>query len=340
MHLDAGFVAEFSHLLRDLSGQPWVGNAMEGVLDFVTQPDGSVLGLPASVESFGIVYNRDVIEGAIGEFDSSTINTVDEFVRLLVSLETAGVNSIITTPSLDWSLGFHLMNKFLATQAEDLETNLAFLDSLLDGTANLYQNPRFTEWMQVLDIMLEHSMSAHAPLDPQFDDGIINLADGNVAMWFQGNWIYPPMHAVNPQGNFGFMPVPMSNNPNDFANRRISVDVPQFWVVDQYLSTPEQQEAALTFINWMVSSTEGQYHTAMHLGLAPVMYGANYAPQDPLTLDMISYLERGEALPWVVSYFSSGLLTVTGAGVQQYALDMITAQELATIIENAFLNLD
>jgi raffinose/stachyose/melibiose transport system substrate-binding protein len=336
MHLDAGFVAEFENYIRDLSDQPWVQVAMDGVLDFVTRPGGRIMGLPASVEGFGIVYNRDVVSGALGNFNTQGIRTLNDFVSFIDQLEAAGVDAIITTPSLDWSLGFHLMNKFLATQAEDLAVNMAFLNSLLGGTADLYNNVRFQNWMDMLDVMLERNSHAHAPMDPLFDDGVINLADGAVAMWFQGNWIAPPMAGVNPDGNFGFIPVPMSNDANDFANRRISIDVPQFWVVDQHLSTPEQQEAALYFLNWMATSPAGQYHSAMHLGLAPVMYGARYVPQDTLSIAMVDYLERGEALPWVISYFSSGLLTVTGGGVQQYALGLIDARQLATIIEDAF----
>ena len=339
MHLDAGFVAEFEAYIRDLSDQPWISLAMDGVLDFVTRPGGRVMGLPASVEGFGIVYNRDKVADALGTFDTQSIRTRDQFVDFIHQLEDAGVDAIITTPSLDWSLGFHLMNKFLATQEEGLDANLAFLNQLLAGEADLYQNERFQNWMEILDVMLEYNVSANAPLDPQFDDGVINLADGNVAMWFQGNWIAPPMQAVNPDGNFGFLPVPMSNDPTDFANRRISIDVPQFWVVDQHLSTPEQQEAALYFLNWMVTSPAGQYHSAIQLGLAPVMHGSAYVPADSLSIAMVDYLERGEALPWVISYFSSGILTITGGGVQQYALGLIDAQELAHIIEEAFANL-
>jgi raffinose/stachyose/melibiose transport system substrate-binding protein len=221
-----------------------------------------------------------------------------------------------------------------------LEGNLVFLDQLLDGTANLYQNERFQNWMAFMDVMLEYNSSANAPLDPQFDDGVSQLADGHVAMWFQGNWIAPPMAGFNPDGNFGFLPVPMSNDPNDFANRRMSIDVPQFWVVDAHVSTEEEQEAALTFLNWMATSRTGQYHSAMHLGLAPIIYGAAYVPQDSLSIVMVDYLERGEALPWVISYFSSGILTVTGGGVQQYALGLIDAQDLARIIEDAFISLN
>ena len=143
MHLDAGFVAEFENYIRDLSDQPWVNIAMDGVLDFVTRPGGRILGLPASVEGFAIVYNRDVMEAALGSFDPNSIRTLDQFVDLLDRLEAAGVNSILATPALDWSLGFHLANKFLATQVEDLDGNLAFLESLLNGTANLYYNERF-----------------------------------------------------------------------------------------------------------------------------------------------------------------------------------------------------
>ena len=340
MHLDAGFVPEFENYIRDLSDQPWVNVAMDGVLDFVTRPGGRILGLPASVEGFGIVYNRDVVNAALPGFDTQSIRTLDQFVDFINALEAAGANAILTTPSLDWSLGFHLMNKFLATQSEDLAPNMAFLDQLLAGQVDLMQNQRFLNWMDMLDVMLEYNAHAHAPMDPQFDDGVIRLADGDVAMWFQGNWIAPPMAGVNPDGNFGFIPVPMSNDPNDFANRRMSIDVPQFWVVDEHLSTDEQQEAALYFLNWMATSESGQYHSAMHLGLAPVMYGARYVPQDTLSIAMVDYLERGEALPWVISYFSSGLLTITGGGVQQYALGLIDAQELARIIEDAFADLN
>jgi len=340
MHIDAGFVPELEPQIRDLSDQPWISRAMDGTLDFATREDGRILGMPASVEGFGIVYNRDVIRSVIADFDPQDIRSVDDFVALLDTLEAADVNSMLATPSLDWSLGFHLMNAFLATQSEDLDENLEFLDGLLNGTVDLYQNDRFQAFMDILRIMFAYNMFAETPLDPQFDDGIVNLADGNVAMWFQGNWIHPPMYGVNPDGDYGFLPVPMSNNSDDFANRRISVDVPQFWVVDEYLSNPEQQEAALTFLDWMVSSQEGQYHSAMSLGLAPVMDGANYIPQDPLSIAMVDYLERGEALPWVISYFSGGILTTTGGGVQQYALGLITAEELATIIEDAFEALD
>ena len=340
MHLDAGFVPEFENYIRDLSDQPWVNIAMDGVLDFVTRPGGRIMGLPASVESFGIVYNRDVVSAALPGFDTQAIRTLDQFVDFMNQLETADADAILATPSLDWSLGFHLMNKFLATQSEDLGVNMAFLEQLLNGQVSLMQNERFQNWMEFMDVMFEFNAHSHAPMDPQFDDGIIRLADGDVAMWFQGNWIAPPMAGVNPAGNFGFIPVPMSNNPNDFANRRISIDVPQFWVIDEHMSTPEQIEGGLYFLNWMATSQTGQYHSAMHLGLAPVMHGARYVPADTLSVAMINYLERGESLPWIISHFSSGLLTITGGGVQQYSLGLIDAQQLATIIENAFADLN
>ena len=339
MHLDAGIVPEFENYIRDLSDQPWVNIAMDGVLDFVTRPGGRILGLPASVESFGIVYNRDVVSAALPGFNTQTIRTLNQLIDFMNQLEAASTNAILATPSLDWSLGFHLMNKFLATQSEDLDVNMAFLNQLLNGNVDLMQNERFQNWMNFMDVMFEFNAHSHSPMEPQFDDGIIRLADGDVAMWFQGNWIAPPMTGVNPQGDFGFIPVPMSNNPNDFANRRISIDVPQFWVIDEHMSTPEQIEGGLYFLNWMTTSPTGQYYSAMHLGLAPVMYGAAYVPQDTLSIAMLDYLERGESLPWIISYFASGLLTITGGGVQQYSLGLIDAQELAHIIETAFAEL-
>ncbi|MCL1996998.1 MAG: ABC transporter substrate-binding protein [Defluviitaleaceae bacterium] len=340
MHLDAGFVPEFENYIRDLSDQPWVANAMTGVLNFVTRADGRVMGMPASLEGFGFVYNRAAVQAALGNFDTSTIRTRDQLQAFFQDLEAAGQNAIITTPSLDWSLGFHFMNKFLATQSQDFHENLAFLDTLLRGTANLYSNARYQEWLNMLDLMLEYNSNAHAPMDPQFDDGVMALADGDVAVWFQGDWINSAMQAFNPDGDFGFLPVPMSNDPNDFANRSISIDVPQYWVVDQHLSTPEQQDAALYFLNWMVSSQTGQRFAAQYLELVSAFYGSEYSSVDPLSIALVDYMERGDSLSWIISYFPNGILTITGGYVQQYSLGLIDRVGLTQGIERAFYELD
>ena len=65
----------------DLSGEKWLAEA-EG---YTTQINGKTYSFPLCIEGRGIIYNKKVIEEALGEtFDPESITTLDEFKGGLV----------------------------------------------------------------------------------------------------------------------------------------------------------------------------------------------------------------------------------------------------------------
>lgn len=336
-HMAPYIVFEFDDTSRDLRDELFVSLADEGTLDPVTRADGRVVGMPSSVEGFGFIYNLDVIEAALGRtFDASVIRTIGDVRAVFEELEAAGQPALIIS-NLGWSMGWHFANKFLASQSTSYEDNLRFLEALVAGEVDLYSNPRYQGWLEMFRLMSEFNVSAHAPLDPDYDDGIMALADGDVAFWFQGNWTYPVLNQTSPGVTYGFMPVPLSNDPQDFGNSHISVGVPHYFVIDASQNSLEQQEAAMTFLHWMIQNPTGQHHMVNELALIPVFDGFDIVPDDALATSIMAYSAQGNTMAWIMGQAPPGMGDAVWAYMQQYMLGLIDAQTMTRGIEDFFI---
>lgn len=324
------FLSEFDVMkdkLADLSDQEWVQRANPGTLDYVTV-DGKVYGLPMSIEAFGLLYNKKVLDQAVGgSFDPSTIKTRDDLKALFEKIEATGASAVHITP-VDWSLGAHFTNVFMANEAEDHAGRLQFMDNLKNGQVDLAQDKIFNSWLDTFDLMIEHNSDKAAPLAAQYDDAPVLLADGQVGMWFMGNWAYTQIKEIDPEGEYGFLPVPISNDPSDFGNTRISVGVPEYWTVDASQSTPEEQQASKDFLNWLVSSEKGQDYYVNQFGFLPAYNNFSTKPTDPASTSVLSYTESGQTLEWMNSYYPPDAFPAMATSLQKYLSKQIDRAQL------------
>ncbi|NLZ82328.1 MAG: extracellular solute-binding protein, partial [Clostridiales bacterium] len=73
---------ELKAYLADLSDLTFLGNVAENMEDEI---DGKVVGIPYTMEGFGVVYNKSLVpEGSVTDYDS--------FVKMLKDQKAAGVN--------------------------------------------------------------------------------------------------------------------------------------------------------------------------------------------------------------------------------------------------------
>ncbi len=341
LHLPPEFMHEFEDKLLDLSGEPFEELAMEGTLDFVKRSDGRLLGMPATVEGFGFIYNKAAIEEALGEeFHSEDIRTIDALEELFIKLEEAeGIDPIHVSP-IGWSIGRHFPNVFLAGQSEDYQGNVEFVEDLIAGNVDLADNEVYQGWLETFQLMTRFNTNKNAPLDPNYDDGMMDLADGNVGLWFMGDWAYVSLSEINPDGEYGFMPVPISNNPDDFGNNSLSIDVPQFWSIDAEQSTEEEQEAAKEFLNWMISSETGQQHFVNELNLMPIFKNMDLRPEGSLSLSMMDFLENEDTMPWIINGISPTIIDEVSEPLLRYMTGDIDIDEVTETIQSFFRSLD
>lgn len=324
-------VSEFGDKLLDVSSHPLLQQVQEGSYDVVTK-DGKVLGFPLTVEAFGILYNKNVLdEVAGGEFDPSTINSRSSLEELYKQIEATGKGAVDICP-LDWSLGAHLTNLAFAPQGEK-QVALDLLDSLKAGSANLKDNEVFNGWLDTFDMLKEHNISKNSPLAATYDEGVLHLAEGDTATWFQGNWTLPMLQEINPEVEIGMLPYPVSDDPEDYGNTQISVGVPLYLSVDASQSTEEQQAGALDFINWFFTSEAGQKIYVEDMKLIPIYDNVTLTPGDYLSQSISSYLKAGKTLDWINIYYPGDGGAAMGASMQKYLDGNISREELAAEFE-------
>lgn len=317
-HVEGINILKIKDKLLDLTAESWVPNAMEGTLDMATV-DGMTLGMPVTVEGFGIIYNQAVCDKAVGgTFDPASIKTRSDLADLMNKIEATGVKAIHVSP-MDWSLGAHLSNVMFSSQAGNSGDRHKFLESMKAGEVKLADNAVFNGWLETFDLMLAHNNIKDAPLDAQYENGPVYLASGEVGLWFMGNWAYPQLKEIDAEGQYGYLPVPISDNAADYGNAHISVGVPMNWCVDKSQNTPEQQEAAKKFLSWLVNDAKGQDYLVNQFKFIPVFKNIELEATDPLASSIQSYLAAGNTLEWMNNFYPADGWANMGASLQKYA---------------------
>jgi len=331
--LDAGQIELMQEKILDLSNEKWIDDAAAGNLAFGTMSDGSVVAFPFTVEGYAFIYNGAVLDAA--SVDPASIKTLDDLKSAFEAIAATGVEPITISP-MDWSLGAHYLTISYTVQATDYPGVVAWLDDLAAGEVALIENDGFNGLMDTFDLMKENNMEKGDPLAPTYEQGPESLGLGEVGFWFMGNWAWPQISSFDTaDGDYGFIPVPISNNADDYGNGRITVSPTKYITVDKEQNSEAQQAAALAFLDWLVYEPSGQDALVNKCSCIPAFSNITLAPEDPLAHSIISYMSEGKTLPMALSV-PPDHWSVLGASMQKYLADQIDRAGLAGEIEAYF----
>ncbi|MEY4040193.1 MAG: hypothetical protein RLZZ52_1061 [Actinomycetota bacterium] len=323
--------------VMDWSGQPLAELAAEGTLD-VANIDGKQVGIPVTAEAFGLLYNKAVLDKA--GVDPAKIKTRSELQKAFDAVAATGVSPMHFS-GLWWSLGAHFTNIYHTNAAENADGRMAILDQLKAGTYGLASDPVFNNWLDTFDLLKANTIDSATIADTDYDLGVENLATGQSAFWFMGNWAEPNLLTTTPDGEFGIMPVPTSDTAGAYGNDSISVGVPFYVMIDTEQSTPAQQEAAVKLLTWFLTTPEGQAHWAGPvedggMNFIPVYSGFTVQPTTYMAQEIAKYIADGKTLQWVNSAYPSGLQEAYGAAAQKYYDGKIDRAQFAAELEAAW----
>lgn len=335
--VDAGDVKKFQDKALNLTGEKWVQDAIPGSLDMATLDDGTVVGFPFAVEGYGLIYNKKVLEKALGgSFDPSSVRIRKELKAFFEQLKGAGVEPLVISP-LDWSLGAHFFAIAYAAQSPDPKKVNEFLQDLRAGKVDLAQNSVVNGLLDTFDVMREYNIDRDDPLSGTYDRGSYLLGTGEVAMWFMGNWAWPQLSELDPEGEYGFLPVPINDNPGDYGNSQIPVGATKFLILDKEQSSEAEQKAAKDFLNWLVYDAKGQDMLVNKLSIIPAFKNVTLEPKDPLARSILQYVREGKILQFVLD-LPADHWRMVGAFMQKYLGNAISREELLDEIENYWKN--
>lgn len=335
--LEAGDVLKLTDKLMDLSELKCVPYAAAGTTEDVTV-EGSLYGVPANIQAYGLLYNKAVITEIMGtDFDVESIQTTDDFVQVCEKIQAAGVTPMAVSP-FDWNLGNHWFTQIYAGQSAQAADRDAFITELKAGNVKLTDNAVFNDYRKTFDTFMEYNYYKENPMETVADGNEKQaqlLATGQVAFWFHGNWAAANIRTLDEEGEYGLIPVPLSDkNAANFG--KICTLVPGYFCVEKSTTTEEQQNAAMEFVNWLIMSEEGQQYV-IQCGNIPAYTNNEAEITESVSRSVVEYTTSGETFPMYVKFPSDHYASV-GAAMQKYLAGQQNADEMAAEIESYWLS--
>lgn len=293
MMMDHPDVSDYQEYLLDLSGSDW---AATGGNVYGLKINDALYGFPFCVEAVGMVYNAQAIEDITGEpFDRKQYTTNEAFQVLLQKLVDGGMETPIAVNKDDWSLASHLFGQLYCLRGDGSESDsLSFVDQLKAGSIDLAADADFNAMMDTIDTLLKYNINAADPLSASYDLNAEYLAEGSVAFWPNGSWasgIYDTTDKI------GIMPMPI-NTENPTLSQKLIAGASKMLVVDASASTLEQQQAAKTFLSWLVSSAAGQKFMVDQSGMIVAFDNVPMTESAPLSISAYSFVRDNATTYW------------------------------------------
>lgn len=325
--LDGGDVPKLKAKYLDLSKEKWVKDVAAGLLADCTY-DKKIMVFPATVEGYGFIYNKNVLDKA--GVNPDKIKTLVEFKTACEKIKAIGVDPLVIG-EMDWNLGAHFLTIAYSIQNKNSADNAKFLADLKAGKVNLIDNKGFNGLMDTFDVMKSYNANKNEPLSAIYEKCAEMLAKGQIGFWFMGTWVWPMLKVFDTTNdNFGYIAVPISNNITDYGNDALPIGVTKLIGIDKSQNSKKQQDAAKKFLNWLYFSKSGQEILVNKAGVLTAFKNVP-TPKDPLNKSLKEFMDSGRVLQFIV--LPADHWKQTGASMQKYLANVIDRKGLAKEIE-------
>ncbi|WP_066365291.1 ABC transporter substrate-binding protein [Neobacillus fumarioli] len=323
-------VHKYKDVGMDLSNEKWNAETTYALKD----ANGKVIGFPFAVEGMGLVYNQKVVEKATGgKFDPFSVNTQDKLKALLDKIKASGVQYPVSYQTEFWSVGNHYSSLFLD---QDSDPNV-ILDKLKAGKMDLTKNAVWNGYYDTLNLLTSKTYNKYGdrPLGQYYDAAHVAVGKGDSAILFNGDWAFDSLKAVAGD-NFGFMPVPVDNNPDNPLNNKIAVGPTQVLVINKK-ATKAQQDAAKKFLNWLVYNQAGQDFIVNKAQIISAFKNNPNKVTNPLGVAISNAIAQNKTMPFSTNYINpSDWSTIIGPEVQKYIGKQESRKDLAKFLESYY----
>lgn len=304
---------QLSAYLEDLSDLSFIGDITEGMTDEI---DNKVVGIPFTLEGFGLTYNKNAI-------DPSTITDTDSFIEMMKAASDDGSVGFGLSQESYFVIG-HILNTPFALQ----EDPQGFMDKVVAGEQTITDVPEFQELAQIFTAIKEYSYN---PLEVNYDKSVGDFATGKTWSIHQGNWVASAFEGYEIDFEMGLTAFPLSGND------KLTVMVPSAWYVNSQASDAERQ-AGKDFLEWLYTSETGEKYLMEEFGFIPVVEGMTNDNLNVLSQDVQKYAEEGKTLQGAFLNYPAGIVDVYLVPVMEefFTTDM-SEEALLEGLQNAFV---
>ena len=236
--------------------------------DFALKQDGQVLGLAYVIETYGLIYNKDllakycaldnaVIKDASEINNFATLKAVADDIQarkdelgVLGAFTSAGMDS-----SSDWRFKTHLANLpiYYEYKADGIGTTEAIKGTYLDN------------YKQIWDLYINDATCEPAMIGGKTgEDAVAEFTLGEAVFYQNGTWAYNDcINGGMTDEQLDMLPIYIGAEGEE--NQGLCTGSENYWCVNKK-APQENIDATLAFLKWVVTSDEGRDALANQMG--------------------------------------------------------------------------
>ena len=259
--------------------------------------DGSVKGIAYVIETYGLIYNKKLLNDYIN-MDGAVITSADDIKDFATLKAVAddiqakkddlGIAGAFTSAgfdaSSDWRFKTHLANLPL------------YYEYLADGitSTDAVKGTYLDNFKQIFDLYITDSTCAPTLLSGKTgEDSASEFALGEAVFYQNGTWAYNDIKDNEvADEDLGMLPIFIGADKE--ANQGLCTGSENYWCVNSKASEANIQ-ATLDFLQWVVESDAGKNGLAKEMGFVTPFstFTEEYLPANPLVAIADEYVKKG-----------------------------------------------
>ena len=288
-------LATWKDYCYDLSGSDVYKDVQSD--DYVLKDGDQVLGIAYVIETYGIIYNKALLNDYF-EADYSSIKSIDDLnnfealktvaEEIQAHKDDLGVAGAFTSAGMDsssdWRFKTHLAN--LPIYYEYKDKGITSTDAI-EGTY-------LDNYKEIWDLYINNSTCEPSMISSKTgEDATAEFALGEAVFYQNGTWAYNGVKDMEvADEDMGMLPIYIGVDGEE--EQGLCTGSENYWCVNKNASE-EDIQATLDFMKWVVESDEGRDMLANQMGfVTPFTTFEDYLPSNPLVQANDEYTQAGK----------------------------------------------
>ena len=275
--------------------------------DVALKDGDKVVGVPYAMETYGLIYNKDLLAKYIAT-DGAKIKSVDDIDNfdtlkavaddIQAKKDQLGVKGAFTSAgfdsSSDWRFKTHLANLPLYYEFKD--DNVTKQPETIKGTY-------LPEYKNIFDLYLKDSTTEPTQLSSKTgDDSTSEFSLGEAVFYQNGSWEWAALTGTG-DGQYGLdnlSMIPFYCGVAGEEKAGLNCGTENCWAVNCE-ADEEDIQATLDFMKWVVTSEEGTTMMAKEFG--PIPFKSAKTPENVFFAQANDYTANGNyVVTWAFNY--------------------------------------
>ena len=290
--------------------------------DYALEKDGQTLGIAYLIETYGLIYNKALLDKYFAADFSSVkkledLNSFEALKKVAdeiqANAEALGVKGAFSSPGMDassdWRFKTHLANLpiYFEYKEDKIDDTDAIKGTFLDNYNNIFD-------LYITDTTCKPTELASKTGDESREE----FAKGEAVFYQNGTWEYNGLIDAGMKAeDLGMLPIYIG--AGDEANQGLCTGTENYWCVNANASEADQA-ATEAFMDWCVTSDKGTKAMAEDMGFTIPFKAAKETPNVFVKADA-DYLAAGKTpVSWNFTTMpSEDWKNGVGAALTQYA---------------------